>query len=533
MENQDQTQLKEIIRQEYKNCIQSVPHFIKKYIQIEHPQMGRISFGLYPFQEKVANLFHSDSIDNKYIVINKSRQLGVSTLVAAYALWMMLFHENKNILVIATKQETAKNMITKVRFMYDNLPKWLKLPYIENNKLSLKLKNSSQIKAVSAAGDSGRSEAVSLLVIDEAAFIEDIDEIFPSAQQTLATGGKCIVISTPKGVGNWFHSTFKDGELNTNGFLPIRLPWSVHPERNQAWRDEQDKLLGKKMAAQECDCSFASSGDTVIESDTIEYYKQNFMEDPVERRGISNDYWLWKYPDYSKSYMLIADTARGDDKDYSAFHIIDIVGFEQVAEFRAKLPTRDYARTIITAATEYNNALIVIENQSIGWDVVMSVVEAGYDNIYYSPKGSQNDLSPESYITKYDNDQTVAGFTNSVKTRPLLVGKLKEAIQDKSFIIHSARFINELETFIWEGGKAQALKGYNDDLCIAAGIGCYVRDISLRFDQYNRDMSRAAVSNITRIQSYDNLHKLPYKGGPNPWKMQIGNNTEDITWLLD
>lgn len=528
MESQDQTKLKEIIRQEYKNCLQTIPHFIKKYVQIEHPQKGRIPFGLYLFQEKVVNLFGAQ---HKYIVLNKSRQLGVSTLVAAYALWLMLFHENKNILVIATKQDTAKNMITKVRFMYDNLPKWLKLPCIENNKLSLKLSNSSQIKAVSAAGDSGRSEAVSLLIIDEAAFIEDIDEIFPSAQQTLATGGQCIVISTPKGVGNWFHQTFAQAELNTNGFLPIKLPWYVHPERDQTWRDEQDKILGKKMAAQECDCSFNSSGDTVIDPDIIEYYEKNVAEDPVEKRGVSSDFWIWRYPDYSRSYMIIADTARGDDRDFSAFHIIDIVAFEQVAEFKTKLPTRDFARAIISAATEYNNALVVIENQSIGWDVVMSVVEANYQNLYYSPKGSQTDLTPESYIARYDNDQTVPGFTNSTKTRPLVIGKLKEAIQDKSFIIRSKRFLTELKTFIWEGGKAQALKGYNDDLCISAGIGCYVRDISLRFDQYNQDISRAAVNNISRIQSYNQIQKGPYRG-PNPWKMQVGNQSYDLTWLI-
>ncbi len=117
----------------------------------------------------------------------------------------MLFNKDKNVLVIATKQETAKNMVTKVRFAYNNLPSWLRIKAVEDNKLSLRLQNGSQIKAVSAAGDAGRSEAVSLLVIDEAAFIEQIEDIFASAQQTLATGGGCIAISTPYGTGNWFH----------------------------------------------------------------------------------------------------------------------------------------------------------------------------------------------------------------------------------------------------------------------------------------------------------------------------------------
>ena len=193
--------LKKIIRQEYVKCAQDPIHFMKKYCMIQHPQRGRINFHLYPFQEKVLKLFE----DNPYSIILKSRQLGISTLSAGYSLWLMIFHEDKNIstlsagyslwlmifhedkniLCIATKQETAKNMVTKVKFMYENLPSWLKVDFEENNKLTLRLTNGSQIKATSASSDAGRSEAVSLLLIDEAAFIDNIGEIWASAQQTL------------------------------------------------------------------------------------------------------------------------------------------------------------------------------------------------------------------------------------------------------------------------------------------------------------------------------------------------------------
>ena len=123
---------------------------------------GKIPFHLYPFQEKSIQEFEQ----NDYNVVLKARQLGISTLVAGYSLWMMLFAKDKNILCIATKQETAKNMVTKVKFMYENLPSWLKVDAAENNKLNLRLVNGSQIKATSASSDAGRSEAVSLLLID-------------------------------------------------------------------------------------------------------------------------------------------------------------------------------------------------------------------------------------------------------------------------------------------------------------------------------------------------------------------------------
>ena len=131
----------------------------------------------------------------------------------------MTFHKDKNILCIATKQETAKNMVTKVKFMYENLPSWLKIKADENNKLNLRLANGSQIKATSASSDAGRSEAVSLLLIDEAAFIDNIGEIWASAQQTLATGGGCIALSTPYGTGNWFHQTWTRAEDEINFYL--------------------------------------------------------------------------------------------------------------------------------------------------------------------------------------------------------------------------------------------------------------------------------------------------------------------------
>lgn len=258
--------IKEIIKQEFVRCAKDPVYFMKKYYWIQHPQRGRIQFNLYPFQEKVLHLFQN----KEYLVINKSRQLGISTLSSAYALWLMLFQKDKNILVIATKQETAKNMVTKIRFAYNELPTWLKIKAVEDNRLSLRLANGSQVKAVAASADAGRSEAVSLLLLDEAAFIDNIDTIFTAAQQTLATGGQCFAISTPNGTSNWFHKTYANAQIGENKFIPISLPWTVHPDRTQAWRDEQDKTLGPREAAQECDCLWGGSVVTVQDIQTGE-----------------------------------------------------------------------------------------------------------------------------------------------------------------------------------------------------------------------------------------------------------------------
>jgi len=170
--------LKKVIRQEYLRCAKDPVHFMRKYCYIQHPQRGRIQFNLYPFQEKVLKLFQT----HEYSTVLKSRQLGISTLAAGYSLWLMTFHKDRNVLALATTQATARNLVTKVQFMWENLPSWLQVDSAENNKLSLRLINGSKIQAKSSNADAARSEAVSLLIVDEAAFIDNIAETWASAQ---------------------------------------------------------------------------------------------------------------------------------------------------------------------------------------------------------------------------------------------------------------------------------------------------------------------------------------------------------------
>lgn len=519
--------LKNIIRQEYIKCAQDPAHFMKKYCHIQHPQRGRVIFNLFPFQEKVLHLLQ----DNPYSIILKSRQLGISTLSAGYSLWMMLFQKDKNILCIATKQETARNMVTKVKFMYDNLPSWLKIEADENNKLSLRLSNGSQIKATSASSDAGRSEAVSLLIIDEAAFIDQIGEIWASAQQTLATGGGAIVLSTPYGTGNWFHKTWVSAENNENDFLPIRLPWYVHPERDEAWRKRQDELLGDpRIAAQECDCDFSTSGDTVFHSEWIEFIKETTIQDPVERRGVDQNLWIWEPADYSREYMVIADVARGDGKDFSACHVMDIQTNTQVAEYRGQLPPKEFGYFLTGLATEYNNALLVVENANIGWATLDAIIERGYRNLYQSPKSDQ--LTSDSYLRVFEgNSEMVPGFTMSMRTRPLCINKFREFIGDRSVTIRSKRLLEEMKVFIWRNGRPEAQSGYNDDLVMSFGIGMFLRDTSLKFQQQSLDSARAALGAVKS-------NNVGYSGGyssngvNNPYSIDVGGKKENINWLL-
>jgi hypothetical protein len=421
-------------------------------------------------------------------------------------------------------------MVTKVKFMYDNLPSWLKVDATENNKLNLRLINGSQIKATSASSDAGRSEAVSLLLIDEAAFIENIGEIWASAQQTLATGGGCIALSTPYGTGNWFHQTWTRAEASENDFLPIKLPWYVHPERDEAWRKRQDELLGDpRMAAQECDCDFSTSGDIVFYPEYLEYYEKTFLKDPLERRGADQNLWVWESPDYTRDYMVVADVARGDGKDYSACHVIDIENNVQVAEYKGQIGTKEYGHLLIGLATEYNEAMLVIENANIGWATIQVAIDRNYPNLYYSPKVESN---ASSYFEKYmDTSKMTPGFTMSSRTRPMVIGKFQEYLSDKGVTFQSKRLLEEMRTFIWKNGRPEAQGGYNDDLVMAFGIAMYIRDTALKYRQRGLDMARGALNNIK-------VNRTAYQGGyfstgnDNPYHIDTADGKEDISWLL-
>jgi len=531
MQENNQT-IRERVKEEFLKCANDPVYFMRKYYTIQHPTKGRMLFNLYDFQEKVLRLYQK----NDYCVINKSRQLGISTLVSAYSLWMMLFQRDKNILVVATTQMTAKNMVTKVRFAYQNLPPWLKIGASEDNRLSLRLTNGSQIKAVSAAGDATRSEAVSLLVIDEAAFIDRIEDIFTAAQQTLATGGRCIALSTPNGVGNWFHKMFTKAQKKENNFLPISLPWTVHPERDQSWRDQQDKDLGIRAAAQECDCDFATSGNSFIDPEILTWYEENTVSEPIERRGIDKSLWIWEYAEPTGNYAVIADVARGDGSDYSAFHVIDVEKVTQVAEFKAQIDTREFARVLLSIANEYNQALLVVENANIGWDVIQSIVESGYQNAYYGYAQSNDDF--QKYMDKFDrNSGMVPGFTTTQKSRPLILERLRDFVENKVVTFRSIRLLEELRVFVWKNNRQQAMQGYNDDLVMAFSIGLYLRETSLRFKKTIDSLTAAGLNNIGRSGAPQSLimDNNPYSQY-NQWTQEIstpqGQENMDLTWLI-
>ena len=506
-----QQQVKEIIR-----CGKEPDYFFQNYLKIQHPVRGLIPFQTYKFQDDCVEKF----IDNRFNIVLKSRQLGMSTLVAAYSVWMSLFQREKNILIIATKLSVAQNFITKVKTMIKSLPKWLMLPEIvANNKQLIQFSHGSQIKAIPTSEDAGRSEALSLLIVDEAAFVRNFDTIWTGIYPTISTGGRVIILSTPNGAGGQYYKLYTEAEAGLNEFNPIKLMWDVHPERDEDWFTKTTNNMSKRQISQEYLCDFTTSGETFLDNDAIETIRKWVMP-PIDRGGEDMNVWIWKYPLSEHDYIMSADVARGDAKDYSTFHIIDVTEGEVVAEYKGKIRPDNFADLLNEYGLKYNRALLCPENNSYGYASVLKLLDLRYPRLYYRKKMG-------TYIGEYipPSSPDSAGFNTNGKTRSTILAKLEEVLRNKQLVIYSSRFYEELKVFTWQSGKVQAKRGFNDDLVMSLAIGTWLYDASTDYSKNTKSLNDAMLKAMkVDIKQYDNTPEAALTGMNTIPIYRVGSN---------
>lgn len=531
-----QQQLAEILK-----CGRDPVYFINKYCKIQHPEKGLIQFKTYPFQDDCISNFEQ----HRFNIVLKSRQLGLSTVTAAYSVWLALFHKEKNILVIATKLKTAINFIKKVKVMLNNLPEFLKITGIETTNQEVRFKNGSLIQAIPTSEDAGRSEALSLLIVDEAAFIRNFEEIWTGIYPCLSTGGKAIILSTPNGVGGQYYNLYTGAENKTNQFNPIKLMWYVHPEHDQTWFNNEIKNLPKRRAAQELLCEFIGSGDTFLQPDDISWL-ESLVKEPIakgsdgcqpEERGIEKDVWIWEKPVYGVKYILSSDVARGDAKDYSTFHILNTSTGEIVVEYVGKIPPDRLGHLIDKYGRKYNKALVCPENNSFGYMTCSKLKELKYPKLYYE-KAKISMI--ETYIPTPDE---LPGFSTQAKSRDLVLTKLEEVIRNKIIKSYSIRTLNEFRTFVWMGAKAAAMKDAHDDLVMSLAINSWLFD--LMYGKVSGDVSDAKSMLMALSKTSTKINTVPGSGHevrpilrnqmlgivrPKPSVPQ--SDLTDLTWLM-
>lgn len=531
---QKKVSLQFLMEAEYIKCKNDPEYFIAKYVYIQTTKGGRSLFGLYIFQKKLLALIRR----HPRLCILKSRQLGITTLAAAYAVWLYMFVPDSSILCMAPTGATAKQIIEKFKFALDNMKPWLLDKTNSNpvtfNSTNVVGSNGSKIAALSGNPDAARGRTANLLIFDEMAFVERDQEVFAAASQTLATGGSMIMLSTPNGNSNLFHQTYTDAENGEGEFIPVKLPWYVHPDRDQAWRDKADREMGKRLAGQECNCDFVTSGNTYFESEDMEWVKGS-IEDPVTMEQKENSFWIWKYPEECGNCVVIVDTSVGDYQggDASTVQVIDLATFSQVAEYKGDKDPKALSEFSIQVALRWNKALLVVENTGVGESTCNYIKNSDvrYPNIYWSAKGNTADTS--QYMTEYmDEDKMRLGFTMSTATRTPVLSCLRMYINQKQFKIRSRRTYNEMTVFVWKGSRPEAKRGYHDDLIMPLAIGAYLYDSALTHASTSKDLTIATLNSYKRT-GYYNMHRDPiFNQNPLTMLNPHTGEIEDISWVL-
>lgn len=242
-------QMHELVR-----CATDPLYFVDNYCKIIHPVMGVVPFKLHPYQRDLIHRYHTEP----NTIVLSPRQTGKSTTASAFLLWFAIFHENKHILIVSNRNAGSMEMISRIEFMYEHLPHWLK-PAIDSEHWNMHSKwfnNGSKIDSEATTVQSGRGLSISLLFCDEFGHVApEVAELFWTAiSPTLATGGKAIIASTPNGDGNLYAQLWRGAVAHVNGFYPVEIKWDEPPGRDEAFKQEQIGKIGILKWEQEYEC---------------------------------------------------------------------------------------------------------------------------------------------------------------------------------------------------------------------------------------------------------------------------------------
>ena len=445
--------------------VQDVFYF-SLFIFVVHPVRGKVRFELYPYQKSVLYQFVKD----RFNIILKFRQAGITELISMYCLWLAMYQPNKKINIISIKDTTAKKVLKKIKYMYKNLPSYLQVPIINGrtgeygSASMIEFNNGSFIESIPTSSDAGRSESLSLLVIDEAAIVRWADQIWAAAFPTLSTGGSAIVNSTPYGIGNFYHSKWVDAIAGGNEFTPIRLFWRMHPERDIEWYNQMSTALGPKRTAQEIDGDFLSSGNSVFDLMDIKAIEDCLSEFPIIKRRYNGQYLQFNEPEPDKDYFIGADVATGRATDYSSFTCMDKSGEEQ-AVYKGRMSVDKYARLLGDTGQLFNWATLAPESNDVGLAVTSMLQAEGYPKLYYFQK-----MVKKKGKTKPEVD-TAPGWLTTSKNRPVIIDGLEADIRNDVITCKDPFFVYEAKTFIYDSlgrpvamGKHKANREGDDSL---------------------------------------------------------------------
>ena len=493
-------------------CIRSFSYFCHKYVKIAHPKKGLLPFILFGYQKRVIE----DYEKHRFNILSKFRQGGLSTVTVLWAMWRCMFKLDETIMVLSKSDREAIAAGEIVKRGLIELPSWLR-PEMDKNNDHQKLFTETGCKLFFYTPEAARGRSITYLILDEAAFIPQMEKHWKAMFPTISTGGHCIAISTVNGVGNWYYDTFKGAERQENDFHVIELDYWEHPEYNDPeWVKGTRAQLGEKGWLQEIMRDFLGAGESFIPSDVINdldlitreiepirmlFAEYNNLDEAREQRVMDMDTWergalhIWKEPIQGREYIIGVDVAGGmeEENDSSCFQVIDSMTCEQVAEFYSNIiKPYNFAHILARVGRTYNNSMIVVEdNGGYGTSIIERLQhDLFYENLYESSQGTSKNPKP--------------GIKTTLSNRPKFLETMQTRLINKSIAIRSKRFVKELKGFIWNAQtrRAEAAKGFHDDAILALCLALYARETMNRnsfgsdIDQYSESFKLEIAKDV-------------------------------------
>ena len=515
---------------EYTKCMRNTPYALRTYLQTYDNTVSKyVPLELFPDQVSLLEDYekYNENIALKY------RQAGVSTVTAAWSSKKLAFarkEKPEKVLIIANKLDTSVEMANKIRGFIEQWPAWVGIGFSaeKNSQRHFKLNNGCEVKAVATSKDALRGYTPTILIFDEAAFIEADGDFWSACMASLSTGGKVIVVSTPNGYDPIYYEIYDQALRNMNDFKISEMFWYRDPrytkdlymvktsdlvhfllnredypqdtvvelsvdnpyERDHSivqdymergykpcssWFEGMVKKLkyDRRKVAQELECNFLGSGDNVFDSDLMQNISKNQLR-PPQAKLMGNALWIFKEPVNGHKYVMGVDVSRGDSEDFSSIQIIDFDEREQVLEYVGKVPPDVLAEIAYKWGTMYNAYCVIDITGGMGVSTARKMQELQYQpGLYVDGVDTSNKWKWDPKI-----NEKIPGINFNTK-RVQIIAAFEEGVRH-GFKIYSHRTYNEMNTFVYINGRPDHQKGQHDDCIMGLSMAIYVAEKSFQ-----------------------------------------------------
>jgi hypothetical protein len=526
--------------------MRNTPYALRTYLQTYDNTVSKyVPLDLFPDQVSLVEDYENF---NENIAL-KYRQAGVSTVTAAWASKRLAFAKKtkpEKVLIIANKLDTAVEMANKIRGFTEQWPSWVGIGFApeKNAARHFKLNNGCEVKAVATSKDALRGYTPTILIFDEAAYIEADGDFWAACMASLSTGGKVIVVSTPNGYDPIYYEIYDQSLRGLNEFKISEMFWYRDPrytkdlymvkttdlvhfllnreeygkdaiidlsienpyERDHsivtdyikqgykpcsAWFEGMVKKLkfDRRKVAQELECNFLGSGDNVFESEVLQNISQNTIQEPSAKL-MGGTLWIWKEPIVGHKYVMGVDVSRGDSEDFSCIEIIDFDEQEQVLEYVAKVPPDVVAEIAYKWGTMYDAFCVVDLTGGMGVSTARKLQELNYKGLYIDNVDPANKWKWDPKI-----NEKIPGINFNSK-RVQIIASFEEVVRH-GFKVRSQRLYNEMNTFVYINGRPDHQKGHHDDCIMGISMATYVAEKSFQHLTKNLNHTKAMVSSWT------------------------------------